>query len=85
MDDYIKAMLAEPVRGVPVASWIKFFKDHETQGTGKPRPDLWVRPPACQPRRAGKEADMSIDAAPEETARAARRPVDVEIIGRDDR
>ena len=29
MDDYIKAMLAEPVRGVPVSSWIKFFKDHE--------------------------------------------------------
>ena len=53
--------------------------------TGKPKPDLWVRPPACQPRRAGKEADMSIDAAPEETTRAARRPVDVEIVGRDDR
>ena len=33
MDDYIGAMLAEPVRGIPVASWIKFFKDHETQGT----------------------------------------------------
>ena len=30
MDDYIRGMLAEPVRGVPVASWIKFFKDHKT-------------------------------------------------------
>lgn len=30
MDDYIRTMLEEPVRGVPVLSWIKFFKDHET-------------------------------------------------------
>ena len=29
MDDYIAAMQAEPVRGVPVLSWIKFFKEHE--------------------------------------------------------
>ena len=53
--------------------------------TGKPKSDLWVRPPTCQPGRAGKEADMSIDAAAEETARAALRPVDIEIVGRDDR
>ena len=30
MHDYIETMMAEPIRGVPVASWIKFFKDHET-------------------------------------------------------
>lgn len=29
MDDYIRTMLAEPVRGVPVSSWIDFFKNHE--------------------------------------------------------
>ena len=29
MDDYVRTMLDEPVRGVPVAAWIKFFKDHE--------------------------------------------------------
>jgi len=28
MDDYIKAMLAEPVRGVPVKAWIQFYKGH---------------------------------------------------------
>lgn len=30
MTEYIGAMLKEPVRGVPVSSWIKFFKQHET-------------------------------------------------------
>jgi len=30
MTEYIEAMLKEPVRGVPVSSWIKFFKQHET-------------------------------------------------------
>jgi len=28
MDDYIQAMLNEPVHGVPVASWIRFFKEN---------------------------------------------------------
>jgi len=30
MTDYIEAMLQEPVRGVPVSSWIKFFRQHES-------------------------------------------------------
>ena len=29
MDDCVRTMLEESVRGVPVAAWIKFFKDHE--------------------------------------------------------
>ena len=29
MDEYIQAMLKEPVRGIPVASWIRFFKEHQ--------------------------------------------------------
>lgn len=53
--------------------------------TEKPKPGLWVRPPVCQPRKAGKEAGMSIDAAPEAVARAILRPVNVKIIGRQGR
>jgi len=34
MDGYIEAMLAEPVRGVPVKSWIEFFKNFD-KTTGK--------------------------------------------------
>jgi len=32
MTDYTEAMLKEPVRGVPVSSWIKFFRQHESPG-----------------------------------------------------
>ena len=31
MDDYIAAMMQEPVRGVPVSAWITFFKEHMKQ------------------------------------------------------
>ncbi len=29
MDEYIRAMLEEPVCGIPAGSWIRFFREHE--------------------------------------------------------
>ena len=28
MDDYIRSMLSENVRGIPVERWVTFFKQH---------------------------------------------------------
>ena len=46
------------------------------------KPDLWVRPMTYQPKKAEKEADMSINASPDQIAAAVMRPVNVKIIGK---
>ena len=47
------------------------------------KPDLLIRPSKYQPSRAELEEDMSVDATPEELARAALRHVNVRVIGED--
>ena len=49
-----------------------------------PKPVVRLRPASYQPKKAELEEDMSIDATPEELAKAAFRPVTVETIGKDD-
>ncbi len=49
-----------------------------------PKPVVRLRPASYQPKKAELEEDMSIDATPEELARAAFRLVTVETIGKDD-
>ena len=48
------------------------------------KPVVRLRPASYQPKTAEIEADMSIDATPEELAQAAFRSVTVETIGKDD-
>ena len=49
-----------------------------------PKPIVRLHPASYQPKKAELEEDMSIDATPEELAKAAFRLVTVETIGKDD-
>ena len=49
-----------------------------------PKPVVRLRPARYQPKKAELEEDMSIDAAPEELAKVAFRPVTVKTVDDDD-
>ena len=49
----------------------------------KDKPEVRVQPATYQPSKAELEADMSIDATPEELARVALQPITVKTIGED--
>ena len=55
-----------------------------TKDPDQDRRTVRLRPASYQPTKAEIEEDMSIDATPDELARAVFRPVNIEPIGKDD-